>query len=232
MAGWDANTKLLCHFNGTTGQKPNAETGQTITYAGTAAVSSATTEPLTNPPDTAALLLDGDSDYVTVPDSADWDFGTGDFTIDFWVNFNSTAATSCQVLLATLTEGIYIERTSTAFRAYLKSGSASITGTSTVNTGTWYHIALVRTGSIAKLFQDGTQIGLDYTSGDNFNAISAVYIGGENVYGSYTNGYIDEFRISNVARWTTTFTRPTDEYSQSTNATGMMTTRTGWWGDL
>ena len=31
-----------------------------------------------------AFSLDGINDYVAISDSNDWDFGTGDFTIDFW----------------------------------------------------------------------------------------------------------------------------------------------------
>ena len=32
-------------------------------------------------------MFDGTGDYLSVLDSADWDFGTSDFTIDFWVRF-------------------------------------------------------------------------------------------------------------------------------------------------
>ena len=37
----------------------------------------------------ASGLFDGSGDYLSTPDSADWYFGTGDFTIDFWVRFNA-----------------------------------------------------------------------------------------------------------------------------------------------
>jgi len=37
--------------------------------------------------DIYSIYLNGSSDYVSIPDSDDWDFGTGDFTIDFWVDF-------------------------------------------------------------------------------------------------------------------------------------------------
>jgi len=43
---------------------------------------------------TASLQLDGTGDYLSIPDSVDWDLGTGDFTIEFWAygsaNDNST----------------------------------------------------------------------------------------------------------------------------------------------
>ena len=35
-----------------------------------------------------AFSLDGINDFVSVPDSPLWDFGSNDFTIDLWVNFN------------------------------------------------------------------------------------------------------------------------------------------------
>ena len=32
-----------------------------------------------------SIKFDSDGDYLSIPDSADWDFGNGDFTIDFWL---------------------------------------------------------------------------------------------------------------------------------------------------
>ena len=37
----------------------------------------------------ASGLFDGTGDYLTIPDHADFNFGAGDFTIDFWVRFNA-----------------------------------------------------------------------------------------------------------------------------------------------
>ena len=34
----------------------------------------------------SAMYFDGSGDYLSIPDSDDWDFGSEDFTIDFWVN--------------------------------------------------------------------------------------------------------------------------------------------------
>src|SRR5207253_6671967 len=35
-----------------------------------------------------AFSFDGVNDFVSVPDSNTWAFGTGDFTIDLWANFD------------------------------------------------------------------------------------------------------------------------------------------------
>jgi len=44
----------------------------------------------------ASGLFDGAGDYLSTPDSEDWNFGSGDFTIDFWVRFNSLPGVGAQ----------------------------------------------------------------------------------------------------------------------------------------
>ena len=81
MSGIDAYTKLCSHFNGADGATDYTDpVAGAATFGGTAQLDTAQKEF-----GTAALLLDGNSDYVTYPDSDDWSFGTGDFTIDFWI---------------------------------------------------------------------------------------------------------------------------------------------------
>ena len=40
---------------------------------------------------TATMSFDGSNDYITYPDSADWDFGTGDYTAEIWCKPNDQA---------------------------------------------------------------------------------------------------------------------------------------------
>jgi hypothetical protein len=40
-----------------------------------------------------AVFFDGDGDYLEVKDSADWSFGSKDFSIDFWVKFKQVGNT-------------------------------------------------------------------------------------------------------------------------------------------
>jgi hypothetical protein len=37
------------------------------------------------------LSLDGSGDYLTLDGHADFNFGTGDFTVEFWINFASVS---------------------------------------------------------------------------------------------------------------------------------------------
>ncbi|MFB3887681.1 MAG: LamG-like jellyroll fold domain-containing protein [Thermodesulfobacteriota bacterium] len=86
----------------------------------------------------------------------------------------------------------------------------------TLSVGTWYHIALVRTGNTFKIFRNGVQIGSDYTDTDGVGNLAAGAMIGRFRQGSPTydlNGRLDEFRVSKgIARWTSNFTPPSAEY--------------------
>ncbi len=42
---------------------------------------------------TSALQFDGTNDYVSIPDSSAWNFGTNSFTVALWVNFRAVKRT-------------------------------------------------------------------------------------------------------------------------------------------
>ncbi len=90
---------------------------------------------------------------------------------------------------------------------------------STVTLNTWYHIAIVRNGNNWYTFKDGVIV----TSTTNATPISIPTSGiriGTGKQGTpgltsscYFNGYMDEIRISNTARWTENFTPPIKAYN-------------------
>ena len=214
----DTNAKLLCLFEGadeaTTG---TADTGQTITFAGTAQIDTAQAKI-----GTASLLLDGNSDYVTVPDSADWAFGAGDFTIDMWVRFNSVAASSMFVNQRSGgggTEQWYCHWNQGSSLLHLYgavSGSAigHYTCSWTPSVDTWYHLAFERSGTGAYIFVDGVSQELTETTAFSTNSMpncaDVLSIGRINTPDGYHNGWIDAFRVTKgTALWTANFTPPT-----------------------
>jgi len=78
MAVDDSYTKLLLHMDGADGSTTfTDEAGHTVTANGNAQIDTAQ-----NVFGGASGLFDGSSGYLTVPDSEDWNFGTGDFTFD------------------------------------------------------------------------------------------------------------------------------------------------------
>jgi hypothetical protein len=73
--------------------------------------------------------------------------------------------------------------------------------------GAWTHYAVVRNGSKFYTFQNGIQKSTWTSTKSIYNTGGSLYLGS---YGGGNNfaGYIDEFRISNIARWTSDFTPP------------------------
>lgn len=85
------------------------------------------------------------------------------------------------------------------------------TSTKVIPTNQWTHIAVVKTQTSVMFFVNGE------LSGSISNSIDYTLLSGLATIGSqnnnyYFNGYIDEFRISNVIRWTENFVPPTEPY--------------------
>ena len=83
----DAYTVLLLHCNGvdesttfTDSSGGGVGSPHTVTAVGNAQIDTAQKKF-----DTGSALFDGTGDYLSLEDSDDWDFGTGDFTVDCWI---------------------------------------------------------------------------------------------------------------------------------------------------
>ena len=166
----------------------------------------------------SSVYFDGTGDNLICNPSTPnvFAFGSGDFTIEFWAYMNSVSGiqvfydgrpASVQGLYPT----IYISGTQVR---YFTSSADRITG-GTVATGTWYHIAVSRSGTSTRMFLNGTQIGSTYTDTSAYtNTTNRPGIGFDaNASTYYLNGYIDDLRVTaGVARYTTTFTPPTQAF--------------------
>ena len=163
-----------------------------------------------------SLYFDGTGDYVVQPTNISYGFGTGDFTIEFWLYLNSTGL---QSIYSNLTSApstnphIYV---STTIR-YYTAGADRIEG-SALSAGQWYHVALSRASGSTKLFINGTQSGSTYTDSNNYGTTAPLGIGtywdaGSPVTVNTLNGYIDDLRITKgYARYTSNFTPPTSAF--------------------
>lgn len=174
-----------------------------------------------------SALLDGATGYMTSADSADWQLGggTGDFTIDCWVRFDSITAHSAYTFLSQWEdashEWIFDYENEAGFGlCFRNNGVYPIKAAWSPVIDTWYHVSVVRTSNVLKLFVNGTQIGVDtvYTDPISDNS-AALEIGAVNSSGQQNllDGYLDEVRISDTARWATNFTAPTAQYASDSN---------------
>jgi hypothetical protein len=166
---------------------------------------------------TASGLFDGDGDNLTVPDHADWDFGTGDYTVDFQVRWASVGTTTLVERYGSTFDFKIQYASGTVYVYEMSNGSNNfISGTWTPSQDTWYHIAVVRTSGATKLFIGGVEKASD-TLGQNISASSNLYIGSNASSAQSLNGWMDEFRIvKGTAVWTTGFTAPSNAYARKT----------------
>lgn len=166
----------------------------------------------------ASILLDGTGDYVSVPNSTDFQFGTGDFTIDCWLRFNSLSSVE-NIFAFSTTAGpwqFFWNNSDNTFNIYGATNTMLTSSVQSLSTGTWYHIAFVRAGDAWNIYKDGTSIAAvtDSRSVGLPNHVRNVGIGAEVTGPSqFFNGWIDEPRVSKgIARWTGPFTPPTTAY--------------------
>ena len=216
----DANTMLYLRMNGddaSTTFTDESPTIHTVTANGNAQIDTAEKKF-----GTASGLFDGTGDYLTVGDHADFDFSGGTFTIDTWVYINDL--TNHQEVYyqetGSLSDSFGLEiYNDGSIGGFLYIGGVSkislTTTTGLITAGQWYHIAFVRDDSDDTwyIFVDGVEKASSVDTDNPANYTSLVYIGRQNGITSRDfDGWIDEFRVSDTARWTSDFTPPTLEY--------------------
>lgn len=208
--GIDSYTKLLAHFDGTDAAKAyTAVGGQKFSFVADAQLDTAQKKF-----GTASLLLDGTGDYISLPASDDFNFGSGDFTIDAWVRFHDKTGNNaiCGQGIAGV-GSFYFSYDGTSWRYLDVLSGLNIAGADAIDNDTWYHIALVRNGSTFTIYRDGVAKGTGTFAGtltkytSNFSIGEAIYSGATTGLSYFFDGWIDEFRVSKgIARWTEAFT--------------------------
>jgi hypothetical protein len=218
-ASYDSYTKFLAHFDGASGTTAyTAETGQVVTFVGNAQL-----DTVLKKFGTAAVIFDGSGDMLDVPDSADWDFGTSPFTVDFQGsttdNTYGTSQTFVDIGSISSSKGVcirYVPGGTPSLDVQLNGASVSNPAWTPTN-NTLYHVAVARGGTDLMVFINGSQIGATVSDATNIDASTyGIGIGGQTNDDRYLKGSIDELRISKgIARYTANFTAPTAEYPKS-----------------
>jgi len=210
----DSDTKSLLHMDGADASTTfTDESGKTWTPGGTAQIDDALYK------FGQSGLFDGNSDSIDTPSHADFEMGTGAFTIDFWVYMvNQTGA---QCFWGKTVGDVFLDPTDGVKKSVYAyySGTLKFGGGNnnewntgkTFGTGAWHHLMFgwngldtqyaavdgVMTSTAAASFRSAE--GGKFQIGFNFNI-------------SWLNGNVDEFRVSRVLRWASNFTPPTFPY--------------------
>jgi len=162
---------------------------------------------------TTSLHLDGTGDYAEVASNIGaW--GTGNFTVEGW--YYLTAQAQYDNLFDFRTSGntshldIYFDDDPLRIHVFF-GGTDRINANAATPTNEWVHIAVVRNGSTTTLYQNGTSLGTS-TTVTTFTE-GALRIGNRYFGDYYMQGYVDEFRVSKMARYTSNFTAPTKAFA-------------------
>lgn len=149
-----------------------------------------------------------------------FNFGSSDFTVDWWEYCIGSSATrfalsvndDCGGLCAGGSldiNSLYISTDGDDWNVF--EGAPAFNKTP----NQWVHWAVIRNGNMMYTYRNGTLYWSGEISGSIFWNGTGLVIGSF-LYDAnhYFNGYIDEFRVSNIARWTGNFTPPTEAYER------------------
>jgi hypothetical protein len=167
--------------------------------------------------------FDGTGDNLSFASGTGFDVRTGDFTIECWVNPNSTSQSG---VVGNLTNNnglaqwqifinyapsnkqvVFLYGTTTSYLGNVLIGGNA----GTLSIGSWNHIAVTRSGTTIRVFLNGVVVATD-TTGNSFydNNPNSYKIGSHGDSSEYTNGYITNVRvIQGTALYTSAFTPPT-----------------------
>jgi hypothetical protein len=162
--------------------------------------------------------------WISMNPASVFAFGTSNFTIEFWVN---PAVLSIQGYFGTRpasTNGAYISvsmNASGTFNYYINN-AYKLVSTASVTANVWSSVALVRNSGTTTFYINGTAAG---SVADTISILSSrptILTDDYNNGGLPTNGYTDEFRISNIARYTGNYTPATQPFTDDINTVFLM----------
>jgi hypothetical protein len=208
------NVSLLLYGNGTNNSTTiidSSPNGKTRTVFDNARIST-----LISKFGGSSLFFDGTNDYISFPYSPTNDLGTGDFTIEAFIYVAGGSSDRGFIGLGNVsaTSGVSMRINGNDLRFFVDGYDNQTTTSNVIIGSTWYHVALVRSGTTNRIYVDGISGGSN-TRTPNFGSGTTLVIGRtySDFNGEYWNGYIDEVRITKgVARYTSNFTPPTEQF--------------------
>ena len=212
LAVTDSNTKLL--LNMADGQAIDSAAQTNLTLFGNAKISTGQAKF-----GDTSLLLDGTGDFLHLHNRRDL---SGPFCIEAFARADDTGTAFLWCLgqyrlelgISEAKLRIYRVGTATAYTDFFTGGEFTVNN--------WHHVALVRdTSNVIKCYLNGTASGTTVTDATAFVATDNILIIGGEADGTPSggsinhgwDGYVDDFRISDFARYTSNFTAPSEPFA-------------------
>ena len=211
--GVDTSTVLLLHLDGNvtdSGSVPKTATNNNVTFSGSVYKWG------------ESGVFNGTTAYLTTPDSTDFNFSGGTWTLDCW--FNTLSLASAQTLYSQITDAdnwmrITVE-TNGSVSLYIKAAGTEtkVAGTidSIITVGNWNQIEVSESSGYYRIFLNGTIMASVNSAIRPADYTGSVYIGARTNGSSvvdYLNGYLDEYRVSTACRHLVNFQVPSAPFT-------------------
>ena len=201
------NTKLL--LNMANGQAIDSTAQHDLTLYGNTKVSSTKAKF-----GDTSIYFDGTGDYAIAENFAQL---KGELTIEFWVNPSGLDPKNGLFQQGLASGGLSMRIETDGSLTVSKTSVSNYFSTSTtISANAWTHIALVYYSGVLKCYINGTADSATSTTSVNWTGTGNEFIlGARYASGSIDlpmTGYLDDFRISDFARYTANFTAPTKPF--------------------
>jgi len=211
-----ADVSLLLKGEGTNGSTTildSSSNNLSVTANGDAQISTAVNTPFGT--GDGVLAFDGTGDYLQAAESnSNLTFDTGDFTVEFFIYYNSTNTDDLLLDWRNSVGGQdRIVLFQTGGNLTLFNPNNTTTTIFTPSTNIWYHVSLCRSSGTLRAYVDGIQV-FSVANAVNYlppGSTNGIYIGGIAFASGYDfDGYLSNLRITKgVARYTENFDVPT-----------------------
>ncbi|MDY0189087.1 MAG: LamG-like jellyroll fold domain-containing protein, partial [Syntrophus sp. (in: bacteria)] len=160
------------------------------------------------------ILFDGQGDYFNLPTGANFNFGTSDFTIEFFVRVPS-GETQLEILSKFVKWATNVD-----FRAYAVITSRkmrftagdgipiNINSDNALPADIMTHVAICRESGVTRMFIAGSLQASTHSGAVNIPNDATTLTVGTAPGGGYMNGHIRAIRITAAARYSSSFTPP------------------------
>jgi hypothetical protein len=223
----DSNTLLLLHMDGTDGSTLFLDdNGVSRSRVGVSAIGDAQIDTAQSKFGGASAYFDGTDDKLSVDIEVPILDSSKSTTIEFWYRRTASGVRGiCEQMIVGQATGFCLLDINGVIYAYRGATAGTTMNGGSLSLNTWYHIAVVQDAGTGRLFIDGTQVDSDasWNGTDTTGIPFEIGIGPGNASGFYNAteydlyGHIDEFRISNTARYTSGFTPPTEAFTPDAN---------------
>lgn len=158
--------------------------------------------------------------YLSIPSSSDFDFGTGDFTIESWAYLNGHGGNGYNHFFSINQQDTFALKSYSGNYYLYANSTTAVSTTITPILNSWHHIALVRYGQRLFLFINGELKGESIISPTiTYGSASEARIGLANgTSGEYLDGLLNDIRVTKgQARYITNFTPPSQHLYNNKN---------------